>query len=150
MRYWIMLIMAIATDQGSKWIVEQKVSLVDTIPLIKNVFHLTYSRNTGAAFSILRNQQMLLIVVTSAVMIFLLLWLAKLTMQQGDYVLKTALVLVLAGGIGNLIDRIRLNYVIDFLDFRLIHYPIFNVADCCIVIGTILLAWQMLFQKTPA
>ncbi len=146
MRYWIILIAALAVDQGTKWLAETRLSQLDTIPLINGVFHLTYTRNTGAAFSILKNQQMLLIVVTSIAMLGLMLWLLKLVPQSGNGGLKFALICILAGGVGNLIDRVRLNYVVDMLDFRLINFPIFNVADCLINVGAILLAWLVLFR----
>lgn len=146
MRYWLILIMALVMDQGSKWLAETRLSQVETIPLIKGVFHLTYTRNTGAAFSILRNQQMLLIIITSTVLLMLALWLVRLIPQPDNVGLKLSLTFLLAGGIGNLIDRVRLNYVIDLFDFRLINYPIFNVADCLIVVGTILLGWLVLFR----
>lgn len=146
MRYWLILIMALVMDQGSKWLAETRLSQVETIPLIKGVFHLTYTRNTGAAFSILRNQQMLLIIITSTVLLMLALWLVRLIPQPDNVGLKLSLTFLLAGGIGNLIDRIRLNYVIDLFDFRLINYPIFNVADCLIVVGTIFLGWLVLFR----
>ncbi len=146
MRYWLILIIALVADQGSKWLAETRLSQVETIPLIKGVFHLTYTQNTGAAFSILRNQQMLLILVTSVVMLMLTLWLVRLIPVPGNEGLKLSLIFILAGGIGNLIDRVRLNYVIDLFDFRLINYPIFNVADCLIVVGTILLGWLVIFR----
>lgn len=146
MRYWIILILALAADQGSKWLAQTRLSQVDTIPLINGVFHLTYTRNTGAAFSILKNQQMLLIVITSIAMLALFLWLLRLIPLGGDAGLKLALVLILAGGVGNLIDRIRLNYVVDLFDFTLINFPIFNVADCLINAGAIYLAWLVLFR----
>lgn len=146
MRYWIILIVALAADQGSKWLAQTRLSQVDTVPLVNGVFHLTYTRNTGAAFSILKNQQMLLIVITSIAMLALFLWLLRLVPQDGNASLKLALVLVLAGGVGNLIDRIRLNYVVDMFDFTLINFPIFNVADCLINAGAIFLAWLVLFR----
>lgn len=146
MGYWLIMILALAVDQGTKWLAQTRLSRVDTIPLVEDVFHLTYTRNTGAAFSILRNQQLLLIVITSAALLGLALWLARLTAQPGNGALKLSLACILAGGVGNLIDRVRLNYVIDMLDFRLINYPIFNVADCLVVGGTLLLGWLVLFR----
>lgn len=146
MRYWLILMIALVMDQGSKWLAETRLSQVETIPLIKGVFHLTYTRNTGAAFSILRNQQMLLIIITSTVLLMIALWLMRLIPETGNAGLKVSLTFLLAGGIGNLIDRIRLNYVIDLFDFRLINYPIFNIADCLIVVGTLLLGWLVLFR----
>ncbi len=146
MRYWLILIIALILDQGSKWLAQTRLSLVETVPLVKGVFHLTYVRNTGAAFSILKNQQMLLILITSAVMLMLALWLIRLVPQPGSAALKLSLIFILAGGVGNLIDRVRLNYVVDLFDFRLINYPIFNIADCLIVVGTLLLGWLVLFR----
>lgn len=146
MRYWIILIIALAVDQGSKWLAQTRLSQVDTVPLIKNVFHLTYTRNTGAAFSILKDQQMLLIIITSMAMVALFLWLVRLVPQAGNAGLKLALICILAGGVGNLIDRVRLNYVVDLFDFTLINFPIFNVADCLINVGAIFLAWLVLFK----
>lgn len=146
MRYWIILLVALAADQGSKWLAQTRLSQVDTIPLFDGVFHLTYTRNTGAAFSILKNQQMLLIVITSIAMLALFLWLVRLVPQAGNEGLKLALVLILAGGVGNLIDRIRLNYVVDMFDFTLINFPIFNVADGLINVGAVFLAWLVLFK----
>lgn len=147
MPYLLILIVTLLLDQGTKWWAETWLAQRGTLPLITDVFHLTYCRNTGAAFSILRDQQTLLVLLTSAAMLAMGLWLARLIQKGGPAGLKWALVLILAGGIGNLIDRVRLNYVIDFFDFRLIHYPVFNVADSLIVAGTILLAWMLVVQK---
>lgn len=146
MRYWLILVVALIADQGSKWLAQTRLSLVDTVPLLQGVLHLTYARNTGAAFSILKNQQMLLIGVTSAAMLGLGIWLMRLIPAPGNTGLKVSLMMILAGGIGNLIDRVRLNYVIDMIDFRLINYPIFNIADCLIVVGTVLLGWLVLVR----
>ncbi len=88
---------------------------MNTYPLWENIFHLTYSRNTGAAFSILRNKQSLLIGITLVVMVFLSVYLYKSVQSQEPWMLNLALAMILGGGIGNLIDRVRLNYVIDFL-----------------------------------
>jgi signal peptidase II len=147
MIYGFLILAALLLDQGTKWWAETWLSQRSTFPVIPDVFHLTYCRNTGAAFSILRNKQMLLVLVTSGVMVVLGLWLIRLIQKGGPLSLKLSLAMILAGGVGNLIDRVRLNYVIDFLDFRLIHFAVFNVADSLIVIGTLLLAWHVLFRK---
>ncbi len=119
---------------------------MNTYPLWENIFHLTYSRNTGAAFSILRNKQSLLIGITLVVMVFLSVYLYKSVQSQEPWMLNLALAMILGGGIGNLIDRVRLNYVIDFFDFTLINYPIFNIADCFIVVGTVILGYLLIFS----
>lgn len=147
MLYWLLVAAIILADQGTKWLAQTRLSQISTYPLIEGVFHLTYVRNTGAAFSILRNQQLLLIVITSAVMVGLGFWLRTLISSGKSTGLLLALSFILAGGIGNLIDRVRLNYVIDMMDFRLINYPVFNVADCFIVVGTVFLGWLVVFGK---
>jgi signal peptidase II len=118
-----------------------------SIPLIKNVFHLTYARNTGAAFSMLAGNQFLLKGVTTVIMIFLVGYLYKVSKEKGQILFKISLAFILGGGIGNLIDRIRLDYVIDYFDFTLINFAIFNVADSFVVVGTILLGYLLIFNK---
>src|SRR5699024_11866018 len=99
--------------------------------LIPGVFHLTYVQNFGAAFNTMNNQRLLLVVLTSAVLlvIFVLLLLGKLRSPW----MVVSWSLILAGGAGNLIDRLfrEGGYVVDLFDFRLINFPVFNVADIC-------------------
>ena len=109
-----------------------------TYPLIKDVLHLTYVENRGAAFSILQNFRWLFIGVTIIVSFVILIYLVR--RQSSSVFLNVCLSLILGGAVGNLIDRIRFGYVVDFVDFRAINFAIFNVADCAVTIGTILLA----------
>ena len=106
------------------------------VPLIEGVFELLYVKNPGAAFSILENKRVFFILLTVAVMGFLLL-----VILSGRYrrhmLLNISFVLVLAGGIGNLIDRVRLGYVVDMLDTMFMDFPVFNVADVFVVCGTV-------------
>lgn len=114
-----------------------------TIPLVDGVLHFTYAENKGAAFSILQNQRWLFIsltVVVCAVIVY-----AVFARPNMSLMLKISLGLILGGAVGNLIDRIRLGYVVDFIDFRIINYPIFNVADSAVVIGTILFGYYVIF-----
>jgi len=136
----------ICLDQGTKYAAEHYLAPVRELPLWEGVFHFTYSRNTGAAFSILRNKQTLLIAITFIVMIFIGIYLFKSIQSNESWQLNLSLAMIIGGGIGNLIDRVRLNYVIDFFDFTLINYPIFNVADCFIVIGTVVLGYLLIFS----
>ena len=99
---------------------------------------LNFSYNTGAAFSILENQRWLFVILTSVVMAFLLLVILSGRYRK-DKLLTASFVLVLSGGIGNLIDRILYGYVIDFLYFKWINFPVFNFADCCLVVGAALM-----------
>lgn len=145
MAYIILILSIIILDQVTKYLasVYLKPTPSQTIPLIKNVFHLTYTENRGAAFSILQNRRFLFITVTVLFIIFTVYYL--LTHRRENILIKISLSIVLAGAVGNLIDRIRLGYVVDFMDFRLINFPVFNVADCAVVIGSILLGYYLLF-----
>ncbi|WP_025746972.1 signal peptidase II [Caldicoprobacter faecalis] len=134
----------VVLDQVTKYLAKTYLKPVGSIPLIPNVFHFTYVENRGAAFGILQNQRWLFIVLTvvvSAVIVYYLF-----TRSQESIVLTIALSMILGGAIGNLIDRLRLGYVVDMLHFVLIDYPVFNVADSFVVIGTILLAYYILFM----
>lgn len=131
---WIIIISAIAADRVSKVICRQYLRPLGSIPVIKGVFHLTYVENTGAAFGMLQGNTWFLIltsVLVSAVVAYLI-WKVK---PENRYV-KISLALILGGALGNLVDRVLLGYVVDFLDFRI--WPVFNIADSCVVVGAIL------------
>jgi signal peptidase II len=137
LRYYVIAITVLVIDQLTKWLVATKMSLYESIPLIQGVFYITSHRNRGAAFGILQNQQWLFITVTLVVIAFLLVYLHRLGRERSWA--SWSFALILGGAAGNLLDRVRLGEVVDFFDFRLIHYPIFNVADSAIVFGVILL-----------
>lgn len=132
-RYILVAFVILALDRWTKWLVVHKMDLYQTIPLWEDVFHITSHRNRGAAFGILENQQWLFILVTVLVVVGILVYLVRLKKSQP--LLSWSLALILGGALGNLLDRIRWGEVVDFLDFRWIHYPIFNVADSSIVVG---------------
>ena len=116
---------------------------IDTIPLWDGVFHLTYVENRGAAFGIMQNQRWFFIVLTVAVLAAVLF--VCFRYKAKSPLLCTALSLLTGGAVGNMIDRIVYGYVVDFFDFRLINFPVFNVADIFIVIGAGLLAVYFIF-----
>lgn len=134
-------------DQIAKYFAQLKLLKVSTVPIIKDVLHLTYVENTGAAFSIFRDKQVFLIGVTIMVGVFIGLLLLKAVKTNEILVYRISLLLVLGGAIGNIIDRIRLHYVIDFIDFRIINFAVFNIADIFVVVGTILLSYSVLFKN---
>ena len=114
------------------------------MPLIKGVFHLTLIHNRGAAFGILKNQTPFFIFVS--ILAVILIYSALRNNKNKKYSFhNVSLVLILAGALGNLIDRLRFGYVIDFLDLRI--WPVFNVADSAITIGAILLGWSILITR---
>ncbi|TGV29789.1 signal peptidase II [Mesorhizobium sp. M00.F.Ca.ET.186.01.1.1] len=133
MLYFLIAAGIIALDQWTKHLVVNNMERGDSIPLIADVFHLTSHRNMGAAFGILQNQRWLFIVITIAVVVGIVYSLIRLGKKQPRASL--ALSMVLGGPIGNFIDRATTGQVVDFLDFTLINFPIFNVADMAITIG---------------
>jgi len=136
-----LVIAILVFDQLSKYIISQTIPLGGSVPIIKNIFHLTYVLNPGVAFGMFKNQAYFFITVAILVIIFILVGLRRKRAQREEI----ALYLVLSGALSNLLDRIRLGMVIDFLDFRI--WPVFNLADSAITIGAILLAYSVLLKK---
>ena len=147
MIYFIGIAIMIALDQVTKlWAVNTLVGK-GAMPFISGILGFRYTENTGAAFSILREKQLFLILLTSVIIIALIGFFIKSLRTDVHVVVRVAYMFLIAGAIGNLIDRVRLNFVIDFLEFRFIQFPIFNVADMCVVVGVSLLAIGTLFLK---
>ncbi|PMB52489.1 signal peptidase II [Fischerella thermalis CCMEE 5201] len=145
--FWIIAFVAFFLDQITKFWVVQTFSLQQTLPLLPGIFHLTYVTNTGAAFSLLSGKVEWLRWLSLGVSLALiaLAWFGPLLnrWEQLGYGL------ILGGAMGNGIDRFALGYVVDFLDFRLINFPVFNLADVFINIGIVCLLIAT-FQKTPS
>lgn len=133
----------VVLDQVTKYLAKTYLKSKGSVPLIQNVFHFTYVENRGAAFGVLQNQRWFFIALTVVVSVVIAYYL--FTRKQESVVFTIALSMILGGAIGNLIDRLWLGYVVDMLHFILIDYPVFNIADSCVVIGTILLAYYVLF-----
>ena len=150
MIYYLIAFAIIALDQLTKQFVVKNMEIGESIPLIEGVFHLTSHRNMGAAFGILQNQRMLFIIITIAVVIGIIWSLSRIGKSQPR--VSFALSLVLGGAVGNFIDRLLTGQVVDFFDFTLIHFPIFNVADTAITIGVALLLIDTLLEgrRKPA
>ena len=126
-------------DQVIKVIISCNMKIADSINIITNFFRITYLQNTGAAWSILSGNKIVLILMTIIALFLIYYFLLKnKNLKNIEYILYG----VLIGGIlGNLIDRIRFGYVIDYLDFNFgdYRYPVFNFADICIVISIIIM-----------
>jgi len=142
----------ILLDQVTKYLVLHSLPLYSTIQVIPGLFNLVHVRNTGAAFSFLAGEpsawrQGLFIVLTLFVVAMLLFAYGKL--RSTDTWSKTAYGLIVAGALGNLIDRLRLGEVVDFLDFYVgaYHWPAFNVADSSITVGALMLVVPLLRGK---
>lgn len=124
-----------ATDQGIKYWITAHLHPGEHAPLLPGFVELYYVRNTGGGFSILSGYTGLLTIITFAIMV-VLAWLLLKRRFPHPLAMWT-LTLLLGGGLGNLVDRIRLGYVVDMFHFQFINYPVFNMADICIVIGVI-------------
>lgn len=139
-----------AIDQYSKYLVDSLLKPQVSYPIIKNFFSLTYVRNTGAAFSILQDQ-LLFLIITSFIAIIVIIYLLIKT-KETEVLSRISYLFILSGAIGNNIDRLKLGYVIDFLDFIIFKYdfPIFNIADSLICIGAFLLIINILKEYKNA
>ena len=128
---------AVAADQLTKYLAVVLLKDKGPFVVIKDVFELHYLENRGAAFGLMQNRQSVFVI--GAVLIFLIFtWLyGRIPHEKRYFPLRVCAVLLCAGAVGNMIDRLRVNYVIDFLYFKLIDFPIFNVADCYVVISCI-------------
>lgn len=137
----------IIADQLSKYFVEIMLlsSTTGSVPLIKDYLYFTYARNYGAAFSIMQNMQPFFIVITLIASVAIVYLLFK--NRKGSLLFRVSSAVILGGAIGNLIDRIRLGYVIDFIDFRAINFAIFNIADACLIVGLIFLGIYYFFVE---
>lgn len=136
--YYLLLALFILLDQITKLIFEGK-----TIPVISGVFSFTSSHNDGAGFGILGGKVWLLILISIAFLAFILVF--NHFQKHKTKLYNWSIALIIAGALGNLIDRIFLGYVRDFLYFELINFPIFNVADSLLTIGIILLCIFLIF-----
>jgi len=139
----IIVLIILVLDQLTKYFANQSLQLGHPVALVKGIFCLPLVHNTGAAFGILRNQTPLFI-FTSIFALVLIYTELKNNSHKRFYTL--ALSLILAGALGNLIDRLFFGYVIDFLDFRI--WPVFNIADSAITIGTIMLGYSLLKSRS--
>jgi signal peptidase II len=138
--FFIVAVLVFSADQLSKLWVVRKFVPGETWAFIPNIFHLTYVRNPGAAFGILAYKTPFFIVIT--LLMILLIVFSGHFLDSRYALFRLALALQLGGAAGNLVDRLRTGYVIDFLDFRF--WPVFNLADTAIVLGVILLFLSLL------
>ena len=122
-------------DQLTKFLVKQNFKLNESMPIIKNIFHLTYVTNSGSAFGLFKGMNVFFMIFAIIVIIAIYKYLNKI--KNNEKILQIAVGLLLGGTIGNLIDRISYGAVIDFIDFRI--WPVFNVADSAVTISITLL-----------
>jgi signal peptidase II len=144
MVYFIAAALLVAADQLVKLGIRTSFVLGQQVTLIPNVVGLTYVQNTGMAFSSLSGQTAFLALVSLVASVGIAIILAKNLLFSNPYG-KWPLALILAGAVGNLIDRVFMGFVTDMIEVLFINFAVFNVADCCVVVGGILLAIYVLF-----
>lgn len=152
MLYAVLIAILVCADQLVKYLVRIKIPLYTSLPIIPRVVELTHVRNTGAAFSIFKEHTWILALISAVVAVVIAAALVKKVVRHPFGVISLSL--VLAGAVGNLIDRVALGYVTDMFNFLFIRFAVFNVADMCVVAGGIATCIYLLFfydkwEKTP-
>jgi len=138
-----LVFLVVILDQISKAFALRYLSTSPSIPIIPSVFHLTFVRNTGIAFGLFRDDNF---VITAAIFVcVVLLMIISLRLRNAANGYQWAYGLVMGGALSNFIDRLRLGYVVDFLDFQI--WPVFNIADSCITVGILILMLFTLREK---
>ena len=140
--YYMVILALISLDQAVKHFIRGHMSTGDSIPVIEGILHITYINNSGGAFSILQGQTAVLLIVPAVLTIAIILFIHT-KRKSGQHVLLLSLSLISGGGMGNFIDRARMGYVVDFIDFRV--FPIFNAADIFVCCGCGLMIIYMIF-----
>ena len=133
-------LLVLVADQLTKYLVVKNFVVGETMPLLENIFHFTYVKNQGAAFGILQGQRWFFIIITIAVLAAIIFFYKELPLHTIWN--RIALGLAIGGAIGNLIDRVRVGYVIDFIDLRV--WPVFNIADSAVVVAVAIFSYWLL------
>ena len=143
MAYLLTILLCVAADQAVKYYVVTHLALYESAPLLPGVVELLYIQNTGGGFSILAGHTWLLTILTAALMAGVAALMVKRVFPHP--LAMWSMAAILGGGLGNLIDRVRLGYVVDMFNFQFMDYPVFNVADILVVCGTVCFAAYYLF-----
>jgi len=150
--FYLITILVIVLDQATKYLAVKYLKGNSPYVIIENFLQLYYVENYGAAFGILQNRKLFFIIVTSIVIISIVFFLYK-NPYNFNKIMQVALAMLLGGSIGNLIDRIRLGYVIDFISTKIgggYDFPVFNIADMFIVISTFLIVILVMLNRYEA
>ncbi|MBR7184781.1 MAG: signal peptidase II [Clostridia bacterium] len=134
MFYWLLMILgSVGLDQLTKWLAVTRLKGEDSFPLWQDVLHFTYVENTGAAFGSFKEHRWVFMFVSTVAIIALIIY--YFWGRPHDRLTTVALAFITGGGIGNMIDRVLLGYVVDFIDFTLIDFAVFNIADSFVCVG---------------
>ena len=134
----------VGLDQFTKFLVVQHIPHLTQVPVWDGIFHLTFVKNTGAAFSSFEGQHWLFVLVLLVFAGFILWEFPKKRMDFKPFE-RWMIVCIFAGGVGNMIDRLRLGYVVDMIEVEFMNFPVFNIADCFITCGCIAMIVSLVF-----
>ena len=140
--YYLIIAVIIVLDQVVKNLVTVTMNLNESIPVIGNIFHITYIQNRGAAFSLMEGFRIFLILLPVVLILAAVIYIFK-KRKTAHPILLTSLSFIAGGGLGNVVDRSLFGYVVDYLDFRV--FPIFNIADIFVCLGCGLLVVYIIF-----
>ncbi len=138
-------VLLVFIDQFSKYYITTSMKLYDAVPVVNNVLEIHYIQNRGAAWGLFENQQVLFCCCAIVACVIGAIFYVKCVKANQLKALRICIIMILAGAVGNLIDRIRFQYVIDFIYFKLIDFPVFNIADCYVTVGFIITIVIILF-----
>ena len=139
---YIICALLIIIDQAIKFLSVSKLKPLGSVEIIKGILSFTYVENKGAAFGILQNARWVFILATIIIIAALIIY--KIKFKVNSKIYNYSSILLISGGIANLIDRIFSGYVVDMIEVTFIDYPVFNFADCCVVVGAILMCIYVL------
>jgi len=142
--FWCAALVVLLLDQAAKYLIQLKLVPYKSVPVLNGIFHITYIRNTGAAFGLFGGFRIPLVIVGIAVSAAVIYFHFRTQQRLG---LQAPLGLILGGSAGNLVDRIFRSYVIDFIDFKF--WPAFNVADIAVNLGILLILIRLFLRKEP-
>ena len=142
---WLAIIaVTVFLDQITKYLTIFFLKPIDTLPLIEDVLHLTYVENTGAAFGMMKDARWVFMVISTLAIVGILVYM--FWKRPSDKLMCVSLSFIVGGGIGNMIDRTLLGYVVDMIDFRLINFAVFNVADSFVCVGAGLMILHLILE----
>lgn len=146
LKHVVLLVAVILLDQLTKWGIQSTIDLNESIEIIPGFFSLTYVHNTGAAWSMLEGKMVFFYIITIIFLIGMVYFYR--TLDKNDWLSRIGVVLMIAGALGNFVDRLFLQYVRDFLDFIILGYdfPVFNVADISLCVGVGCIVLSMLLE----
>ena len=139
----IVILVLILLDQVVKFLADKILSKYETLAVIPSILHLTFVKNYGAAFGILQNKRIFLLLITLAILVFIIWYLFR--SNTNNNLFFWSVILIVSGGVGNFIDRLFRGYVIDYIDIRLINFSVFNLADSYVFIGAVLMMSYFIF-----